>query len=94
MLRSGVFITPEYTYSVYEVVAKGFHRIDFVHPGTAFQVDPDSVVFSIIERRNTFTYGDNKIYDRYLRIHEMVSSSKMKTTKTTVRMRVSYLTKI
>lgn len=94
MLRSGVFITPEYTYSVYEVITKGFHRIDFVTPGTAFQVDPNAVVFSLVERRNTFTYGDNRIYDRYLRIHEMVSSAKMKTTKTTSWENGTYVVKI
>ena len=79
MLSSGTFITPTDTYTIYEIDEPGFYRIDFLRGNAAFQVDPDSVVYSHVHRRNTYTYGNKDLYLEYLRVQTTLESSKMKT---------------
>lgn len=81
MLKTGFFVTPTNSYTIYEIVEKGFHRIDFLKPEGGFQVDIDSVLYSQVRRKLTFTFGDYSIYDEYLRIMETIQSAKMKSTK-------------
>lgn len=82
MLKSGLFITPNETYTIYEIIEKGFYRIDFVRGSAAFQVDVDSVVYSQVKKKSVYTFGDSSIYRDYLRIKETIESAKFKTTKT------------
>lgn len=82
MLKSGLFITPTEQYIVYEIIENGFHRIDFLRGNAAFQVDVDAVAFSQVKRKNTVVYGDQSIYDTYLRIEQSIMSAWMKATKT------------
>lgn len=81
MLKSGIFITPEEVYSVFEIIESGFYRIDFLKSGAAFQVDHESVVYSMVRRKNVSTLGDSSIYDKYLLTIENVESANIKTTK-------------
>ena len=83
MLKSGLFVTPKETYTVYEIVEKGFYRIDFLRGSASFQVDIGSVVYSQVKKKNVFIFGDSKLYDEYLRVKETLESAKYKTTKET-----------
>lgn len=77
MLKIGLFLTPKETYAVYEVVEKGFTRIDFVADNGRFQVDVDKVRYSQVHKRKTYTYGDHSIYDDYLRVKETLERANM-----------------
>lgn len=81
MLKSGIFITPNETYTFHEIIEKGFYRIDILRGHAAFQIEVDAVVYSQVRRKNIFVYGDSKIYDDFLRIKETVETAKMKVTK-------------
>lgn len=81
MLKSGIFVTPKQTYTVYEIIESGFHRIDFLRGQGSFQVDLDSVVYSQVKKKNVFTFGDSSVYDEYLRAKETIESAKFKTVK-------------
>ncbi len=94
MLKVGFFITPTATYTTYEIEEKGFHRIDFLTPNGSFQVDVDSMLYSQVRKKNTFVYGDSKIYDEYLRIREMIQSAKMSYTKESEWVDGEYLSKV
>ena len=82
MLKSGFFITPEASYSVYEIEENGFYRIDFLRGVASFQVDLSAVVYSLVRRKNTYTFGDSTIYDKFLRVQSTIESAQMKVTKT------------
>lgn len=94
MLKTGAFITPTKSYTVYEVSIGSFYRIDFCTTGAIFHMDPESVEFSMIRRKGTFIYGDEKIYDDYLRLTEAVSSAKMNQNKETGWVDGSYVVTI
>lgn len=81
MLKSGLFITPERTYTVYEIEERNFYRIDFCRQNAAFQVEPDAVFYSQVKRKNAKFKGDADIYYSYLRIKETIESAKMDFTK-------------
>ena len=83
MLKSGLFITPTESYTVYEIIESGFYRIDFLRGQASFQVDVESVVYSQVKKKNTFTIGDSSIYDTYLKVQETISSSWLKCTSKT-----------
>lgn len=82
MLKSGIFITPTTEYTVYEIIEKGFHRIDFLKGNASFQVDLDAVAYSQVKKKTTRYIGDSSIYDTYLRVKETIESAKLKMTKT------------
>lgn len=83
MLKSGLFITPSQTYTVYEIEDGSYHRIDFVTNNGSFQVDIGEVAYSQVRKKTVYTYGDSKIYDEYLRVTETIESAKKNTTKET-----------
>lgn len=92
MLKSGVFITPNETFSVYEVDCTGFHRIDFMRDKGQFQVDYEKVVYSQVKRKNLFTIGDMAVYDTYLKIMAKIESSPMKIEKKSEWVNGEYVT--
>jgi len=81
MLKSGVFITPNNSYTVYEIEESGFYRIDILRGQGSFQVDLGAVVYSQVRRKGVYTFGDSEIYDEYLRVKETITSAKFKTKK-------------
>lgn len=81
MLREGVFITPEETYSIYEIDTKGFFRFDITEHNAVFQIDIGAVKYSLVQRKNARTYGDAELYEKYLSLRGRALSSKMITEK-------------
>ena len=81
MLKSGIFITPKKTYTVYEIEERGFYRIDFCEQDAVFQVNPQAVLYSQVKRKQTRFKGDSTIYSDYLRIKEQVESANMDSEK-------------
>lgn len=81
MLKSGVFVTPKETYTIYEIVEKGFYRIDFLRGSGSFQVDLDNVVYSQVKRKNVYTFGDSALYDEYLKVLHTLETAYYKTQK-------------
>lgn len=94
MLKSGLFSTPSGDYTVYEIVEKGFHRIDFVTDNADFQVDFDKVAYSQVRRKGTRFIGDQRIYDTYLRVKETIESANFQTIKDAKWEDGSYVTTI
>ncbi len=93
MLKTGFFITPEQTYSVYEIEEKGFYRIDFIRPESRFQVDVTGVVYSQVRKKKTFSIGDSAVYDRYLKVQETILSAKFNVDKDSSWENGVYITK-
>lgn len=83
MLKSGIFVTPTTTYTIYEIEERGFYRIDFCKENTPFQVKPEDVLYSQVKRKQTKFKGDSRIYSDYLRVKEQVESANLETTKDT-----------
>lgn len=81
MLKSGLFITPKETYTIYEIIESGFYRIDFLRGHASFNVDLDAIAYSQVKRKNVYVFGDSHIYDEFLRVKETLESAKMKVTK-------------
>lgn len=81
MLREGVFITPEVTYSLHEIETSGFYRLDITEHDANFNVDYDKVRYSTVHKKNTYTYGDGRIYDIMTCMKGRALTSKLKTTK-------------
>ena len=94
MLKSGLFVTPSETYTIYEVTTDKFYRIDFLRGTAAFNVDVDSVAYSQIRRRNTFVFGDSSIFDEYQRITETIASTQMKEEKSSEWVDGAYVSKV
>lgn len=66
MLKQGLFINEKgLEYTVYEQVVGNFSRIDFCERGAAFHVDIDSVKCSVVKQKDTYYYGDLRIYQEY-----------------------------
>lgn len=81
MLREGVFVTPEETYSLYEIDTNGFFRFDIIEHNAVFQIDIGSVKYSIVQRKHAKTFGDASLYTKYLSLKGRATSSKLQTTK-------------
>ena len=81
MLKSGLFMTPNGQYAVYEVDEPGFYRIDFIRDNGNFQIDIDKVVYSQVHRKTTYVLGDSALYDEYLKAKATIESAQMKTKK-------------
>ena len=75
MLKIGAFATPTNVYTFYEVEETGYHRVDFVENGAAFNLEPEKVLFSVITQKSVHVYGDRRIYDEYQRVYEMLSTA-------------------
>ena len=82
MLSVGMFTTPKTIVMFYEVIEKSYYRIDFVRDNATFNIDPGSVIFSLIRDKNTYTYGDSRIYDEYQMFRSKVDHAPMRTRKT------------
>jgi DNA polymerase I-like protein with 3'-5' exonuclease and polymerase domains len=94
MLKSGVFVTPKQTYTVYEIIESGFHRIDFIKGNASFQVDVEAVAYSQVRKKNVYSIGDSEIYDEYLKVKDTIESAYMKTTKEAVWENGVYVTRL
>lgn len=81
MLKSGVFVTPKETYTIYEIDEAGFYRIDFVRGNASFNIDYSAVAYSQVRRKQIFTYGDSFIYEQYQNLKATVEHAQMKMNK-------------
>lgn len=81
MLKSGLFITPQESYTVYEIEEPGFYRIDFIRGSASFQIDYQAVVYSQVHRKTTYVIGDSALYDSYLLAQSTIQSAKMNYKK-------------
>lgn len=81
MLTTGVFTANNEQFIIYEIKEAGFYRIDIARGSANFQTDIDAIVYSQVHKKKTYTIGDSKLYEEFLRFREDVSTAKMQTTK-------------
>lgn len=81
MLKAGFFQTPTETYSLYEIIEPGFHRLDLIKGNASFQIDFSEVAFSMVKKKKTYTIGDSELYDIYIKTKQTIESTKMETEK-------------
>ena len=81
MLSTGIFTVDEQPYIIYEIKEVGFYRIDIARGSANFQTDVDAVVYSQVHKKKTYTIGDSKFYEEYLKFREDVTSAKMQSSK-------------
>lgn len=77
MLRIGVLAYNNKITAIYEIDEPGFYRIDFIKEGAKFQTEPDSVIYSQVQKKTTRVYGDSEIYKVYLDTITAISSANM-----------------
>lgn len=78
MLKSGVFIAPDgRTYTVFEQSIDNFERLDICRDGATFHLDVNGVVFSKVQHKGTYTYGDLSVYRMYKELSDLPSRYKM-----------------
>lgn len=83
MLKTGVFITPDATYNITEISISGFYRVDFTRGDAAFNIDIDAIAYSMVQRKQTYEYGDSSIYNKYMEIlNESASLQNLKEEQT------------
>lgn len=76
-----MFTTPTENFVVYEIEEKGFYRIDFVRPPGVFNTDINAIVYSLVRKKQVYTYGVSDIYNQWLKVKESVQAAKMKMQK-------------
>ena len=81
MLKSGIFITENDSWNIYEIEEPGFYRIDFVRGNAAFNVDYQAVAYSQVRRKQVFTIGDPSIYEQYSMLKAQVEQAQIKMVK-------------
>lgn len=94
MLRTGLFTTPDKSYTIYELDTTGYYRIDIMEHGAAFQVDFESVVYSQVKRKQTLVYGDSLLYDKFINLKQKAVASKLDVTKSSEWKDGTFLTHI
>lgn len=81
MLSVGIFTTPKTIIQYYEVKEGSYYRIDFVKDNAAFNVDPNSVIYSLVRNKDTYTYGNSDIYEEFERFKAKIEHAPMKSQK-------------
>ena len=83
MLRQGLFITPRgSTYNFFEVEEQNFYRFDITTQGAEFHTDVEAIIYSLVRRKKTYTYGDDTIHKEYTKFMRDVGFIRGKTSKT------------
>jgi len=65
MLKDGLMRVGNTEYTLYELRANRFYRIDITEKGAEFQLDVDSVLYSCYGRTRHKQYGDASLYAIY-----------------------------
>lgn len=94
MFKTGIFQTPEQTYTIYEISEPGFYRIDFVRDAGAFQVDFDKVVYSQVHRKNTSVKGDSKLYELWQELRHKALEMKLDVNTESSWLDGKYVTRV
>lgn len=84
MLKQGIFTDKRgISYSIYELSSKGFYRFDITRENATFHTDPNAVIFSIVRKRKTYTFGDESLYEDYKELLALSSVIKAPIEKST-----------
>lgn len=94
MLSVGVFATPKTIVTFYEVSERGHYRIDFVRDGAIFNMDSDSVIYSLIRDKFTYIYGDPTLYEEYMNFRSKIEHAPMRSKKQSKWFNGAYTTTI
>lgn len=81
MLSTGKIITQSQQVDYFEVTDRGYYRFDIVKTGALFDLNPDEVIYSIIRKRQVYTYGDPTLYDLYNNVKMQADQIQKKQTK-------------
>ena len=83
MLKTGIFVTPKIQYTVYEVQETGFYRIDFVTDNGDFMYDVDKIAYSLFKKKQTYVYGDRRVYEEYEKALALLSNASYEDSEET-----------
>ena len=75
MFEKGTFsISPETSYTVYHMTGRNYDRLDICKNGASFNTEPGMVLYSRIQKRSLYVYGDRELYNSYMSFQSSCST--------------------
>lgn len=79
MLKGGYFLSESgIGYTVFELTTKNYHRLDICIKDTEFQIEPESVLYSLVRKKRVTKYkGDDKLYKEFMHIKNTIDTANL-----------------